>query len=159
MSSSQSTAHVADGLRALGSNTNRYQYDAPEPKLLERFANPMAMLLPSNLPDRVTTFDKTLHIEAPEFTSLCPLTGQPDFACILIDYEPDEFCLESKALKLYLGSYRNHGEFHEACVARIAKDLWELLNPYHLKVEGHFAPRGGISFFPTVEYRRDRFGS
>ena len=82
-----------------------YVYDHPTPSLLETFTSP---------------FDEkimgTVHIEAPEFTSLCPITGQPDFATIVIDYKPVIYCVESKSLKLYLGSFRMHGEFHESCV-------------------------------------------
>lgn len=91
-----------------------------------------------------------LHIECPEFTSLCPLTGQPDFATIVIDYVPGEKCVESKSLKLYIGSFRNHGGFHEECVTRIASDLIALLNPVWIRVKGRFTPRGGIPFHPTV---------
>lgn len=113
-----------------------YKYDKPTPSLLERFDAP----------------DVGMHISisAPEFTSLCPLTGQPDFATIDIWYEPNEYCVESKSLKLYLGSFRNHGEFHESCVARIADDLAEILSPEWLIVRGRFTPRGGIPFWPTA---------
>ena len=89
---------------------------------------------------------------APEFTSLCPITGQPDFATIVIDYVPDKLCVESKSLKLYLGRFRQSGEFHEACVNRIANDLVKLLSPRYIKVEGRFTPRGGISIWPVAEY-------
>jgi len=95
-----------------------------------------------------------IHIEAPEFTSLCPITGQPDFATIVIDYIPIERCVESKSLKLYLGRFRQEGEFHEACVNRIANDLVDLLDPLYMKVEGRFTPRGGIPLWPTAEYHR-----
>jgi 7-cyano-7-deazaguanine reductase len=96
----------------------------------------------------------TLHIECPEFTSLCPKTGQPDFAVIVIDYMPDQWCVESKSLKLYLGSFRNHGEFHESCVTRICNDLVALLDPKELTIRGEFTPRGGIPFWPTASYKR-----
>jgi len=95
----------------------------------------------------------TIHIECPEFTCLCPLTGQPDFAKIVIDYCPDKLCVESKSLKLYLGSFRMFGEFHEAGVNRICNDLVKLLGPHWLTVRGEFTPRGGIPFWPTAEYR------
>lgn len=82
----------------------------------------------------------------------CPLTGQPDFATIVIDYVPRDRCVESKSLKLYLMSFRNHGEFHESCVARIFSDLTELLDPKKLVVEGRFTPRGGIPFWPKISF-------
>lgn len=129
-------------LKALGSGKTKYSYSKPNPKLLERFPNPM------NLPSALNT----IHIQCPEFTSLCPLTGQPDFAKILITYCPDQWCLESKSLKLYLGGYRQHGEFHESCVNRIAKDLITLLEPHSVEVEGQFTPRGGIPFWPVVRW-------
>ena len=81
---------------------------------------------------------------APEFTSLCPVTGQPDFAHIVIDYVPGEWLVESKSLKLYLGSFRNHGAFHEDCTVRIAKDLAEVLQPVWLRIGGYWYPRGGM---------------
>lgn len=136
-------------LKHLGKDT-AYAYSAPDKALLDRFKSP---LLQSPAPsDR--GFAGTVHIECPEFTSLCPKTGQPDFATIVIDYRPGEWCVESKALKLYLGSFRMHGEFHEACVQRIASDLVELLDPLYLEVEGRFTPRGGIPFWPSVVYSR-----
>lgn len=136
-------------LRA-SAETTKYNYDEPDPNLLEAFPNPAAdkEQNPAGAP-------LTLHIEAPEFTSLCPITGQPDFATIIIDYEPDKLCVESKSLKLYLLGYRNHGSFHEACITRICNDLVALLDPVRLRVEGRFTPRGGIPFHPTMEYRRD----
>jgi len=81
---------------------------------------------------------------APEFTSLCPITGQPDFAHIVIDYVPDETLVESKSLKLFLGSFRNHGAFHEACTIGIAKRLVDALSPVWLRIGGYWYPRGGI---------------
>jgi 7-cyano-7-deazaguanine reductase len=81
---------------------------------------------------------------APEFTSLCPVTGQPDFAHIVIDYVPGDWLVESKSLKLYLGSFRNHGAFHEDCTLRIGKDLVAALAPRWLRIGGYFYPRGGI---------------
>jgi 7-cyano-7-deazaguanine reductase len=126
-----------------------YIYDRPDASVLEWFPSPFADK--GQNPHGVTG---TLHIEAPEFTSLCPMTGQPDFATIVIDYTPCDRCVESKSLKLYLGRFRQAGEFHEACVNRIANDLIGLLNPQYLKVEGRFTPRGGIPFWPIAEYRR-----
>lgn len=135
-------------LKQLGQPTT-YQYDGPDPGLLEAFPNPFAD--PARNRHGVVG---TLHIEVPEFTCLCPITGQPDFATIVIDYTPHERCVESKSLKLYMGSFRMAGEFHEASVNRIANDLIDLLDPRHLRVEGRFTPRGGIPFWPVAEYRR-----
>jgi 7-cyano-7-deazaguanine reductase len=118
-----------------------YAYAAPDNKLLEHFPSPF---------DENT--EHTVLIEAPEFTSLCPKTGQPDFATIVVEYVPNDRCVESKSFKLYLGSFRMHGEFHEACVARIANDLINLLHPAYIRVVGQFTPRGGIKFWPTVEW-------
>ncbi|MGE5476629.1 MAG: preQ(1) synthase [Bacteroidales bacterium] len=85
-----------------------------------------------------------VRFAAPEFTSLCPITGQPDFAHIVIDYVPDETLVESKSLKLFLGSFRNHGAFHEACTVGIAKRLVDALSPVWLRIGGYWYPRGGI---------------
>ena len=134
-------------LKALGKTTD-YKYDKPDIEILEKIANPFAEQTNSN------QVVGTIHIEAPEFTSICPVTGQPDFGTIVIDYQPDQFCVESKSLKLYLGTFRMKGEFHEACVNRIANDLVSLLNPFKLTVIGQFTPRGGISLWPTAEYSR-----
>ncbi len=92
-----------------------------------------------------------------EFTCLCPITHQPDYATIKIRYIPDEKLVESKSLKLYLTSFRNHGTFHEDVVNKIADDLIKLLNPRYLEVEGLFSVRGGISIVPFVNYGRDEF--
>lgn len=81
---------------------------------------------------------------APEFTSLCPVTGQPDFAHLVIDYAPGEWLVESKSLKLFLTSFRNHGGFHEDCTLRVGKDIAELLEPRWLRISGYWYPRGGI---------------
>jgi 7-cyano-7-deazaguanine reductase len=140
-------------LKALGAsaeaNNGSYNYDKPDASVLEHFPSPAAdkQMNKAGAP-------LTLHIEIPEFTSLCPITGQPDFATIVIDYEPDQRCVESKSLKLYAMGYRNFGEFHESCVTRICNDLVELLDPAWLEVEGQFTPRGGISFWPVMEYRK-----
>lgn len=88
----------------------------------------------------------------PEFTSLCPMTGQPDFAKIIINYIPRVKMVESKSLKLYLFGFRNHGDFHEDCVNIIMKDLVRLMNPRYLEVIGMFTPRGGISIYPFANY-------
>ncbi|MEG0253622.1 MAG: preQ(1) synthase, partial [Muribaculaceae bacterium] len=110
-------------------------------------------------PDILETF-KNKHLEndylvtfnCPEFTSLCPKTGQPDFAKIIISYIPNEDMVESKSLKLYLFSFRNHGDFHEDCINIIMKDLVKLMNPRYLEVTGIFTPRGGISIYPFANY-------
>lgn len=88
----------------------------------------------------------------PEFTSLCPITGQPDFARIVISYMPRERMVESKSLKLYLFSFRNHGDFHEDCVNIIMKDLIALMDPRYIEVKGIFTPRGGIAIHPFANY-------
>ena len=93
-----------------------------------------------------------IRFDCPEFTALCPITGQPDFGTLTIDYSPGRLCLESKSLKLYLFSFRNHPAFHEEVVNRILEDLVKLLKPRHLKVTGRFNPRGGIALNVTAEY-------
>ena len=95
-----------------------------------------------------------VRFTAPEFTSLCPMTGQPDFAHLVIDYVPDNWLVESKSLKLFLGSFRNHGAFHEECTIAIAKRLIELLDPKWLRIGGYWFPRGGMPidvFYQTGE--------
>jgi 7-cyano-7-deazaguanine reductase len=90
---------------------------------------------------------------APEFTSLCPITGAPDFAHLVIDYVPQDFLVESKSLKLFLGSFRNHGAFHEDCTVSIGKRLVDLLDPQWLRIGGYWYPRGGIPI--DVFYQTD----
>jgi 7-cyano-7-deazaguanine reductase len=138
-----------NSLKFLGSGATAYRYDKPDATLLEAFSNPFAHeeLNPVKAVG-------TVHVECPEFTCLCPMTGQPDFGMIVIDYLPDKLCVESKSLKLYLGSFRMHGEFHEAGVNRICNDLVQLLDPVWMTVRGEFTPRGGIRFWPTAEYRK-----
>ena len=104
----------------------------PEQAVLERVANPH--------PDT----HYAARFAAPEFTSLCPVTGQPDFAHLVIDYVPKDWLVESKSLKLYLGSFRNHGAFHEDCTVAIGKRLVKLLGPKWLRIGGYFYPRGGM---------------
>jgi 7-cyano-7-deazaguanine reductase len=99
-------------------------------------------------PDR----DYWVKFNCPEFTSLCPITGQPDFATIYISYIPDKKMIESKSLKLYLFSFRNHRSFHEDCINTIMNDLIELLEPRYIEVIGKFFPRGGISIDPWCNY-------
>jgi len=96
--------------------------------------------------------DYWVKFNCPEFTALCPITGQPDFAAIYISYIPDIQMVESKSLKLYLFSFRNHGDFHENCVNVIMKDLIRLMNPKYIEVWGKFTPRGGISIDPYCNY-------
>lgn len=124
-------------LKSLGSGKTEYitQYT---PSLLEKFPNPQKIAL------------YRIDIVAPEVTSLCPLTKQPDFATFKVSYSPKDWCVESKSLKLYLFSYRSTGIFHEAMTNQVAEDLYKLLNPHWIKVQGCFTPRGGISFWPTV---------
>ena len=98
--------------------------------------------------------DYEIAFEAPEFTCLCPMTSQPDFATIRIRYVPDEKCVELKSLKLYLWSYRDEGTFHEAVTNRIANDLIAALDPRYLYVEGDFYIRGGIKTVVKVEHRK-----
>jgi 7-cyano-7-deazaguanine reductase len=104
----------------------------PEEAQLERVPNPH--------PETVYV----ARFTAPEFTTLCPVTGQPDFAQLVIDYVPAAWLLESKSLKLYLGSFRNHGAFHEDCTIRIGQDITRLLTPKWLRIGGYWFPRGGI---------------
>ena len=97
--------------------------------------------------------DYVIRFDCPEFTCLCPLTGQPDFAKIVIEYTPDQKCVESKSLKLYLWSFREEGAFHEAVTNRILDDLVAATQPRWMKVIGDFSVRGGISSIITVEHR------
>lgn len=129
-----------EGLQVLGRKTEYSQNYAPE--VLESFEN--------QHPDN----DYWVRFNCPEFTTLCPITGQPDFGEIRISYIPDERLVESKSLKLYLFSFRNHGDFHEDCVNIIMKDLIKLMNPKYIEVTGFFMPRGGISIYPYANYGR-----
>jgi 7-cyano-7-deazaguanine reductase len=127
-----------EGLTHLGSKT---EYSADyDPNVLEAFNN--------KHPDN----DYWVSFRCPEFTSLCPITGQPDFATILIDYIPNIKMVESKSLKLYLFSFRNHGAFHEDCVNIIMNDLIKLMQPKYIEITGIFTPRGGISIHPYANY-------
>ena len=130
----------SDNLQALG-KTTKYRDDYA-PEVLESFENKH----PGN--------DYWVRFNCPEFTSLCPITGQPDFAEIRINYLPDHKMVESKSLKLYLFSFRNHGDFHEDCVNIIMKDLIKLMDPKYIEVTGIFTPRGGISIYPYANYGR-----
>lgn len=132
-------AHI-DGISHLGQKTVYKDNYAPE--VLEAFEN------------KHQGNDYWVTFNCPEFTSLCPITGQPDFATIHINYLPDVKMVESKALKLYLFSFRNHGAFHEDCVNIIMKDLIKLMDPKYIEVVGVFTPRGGISIYPYCNYGR-----
>ncbi|MDE6437611.1 MAG: preQ(1) synthase [Muribaculaceae bacterium] len=127
------------GCPLLGNQATKYPTDYA-PELLETFDNKH----PEN--EYLVTFT------CPEFTSLCPKTGQPDFGKILINYIPRQKMVESKSLKLYLFSFRNHGDFHEDCVNIIMKDLVKLMDPKYIEVRGIFMPRGGISIIPFANY-------
>lgn len=127
-------------LTLLGNKTEYKKEYAPD--VLESFVN--------KHPGR----DYWVRFNCPEFTSLCPITGQPDFATIQIDYIPDVRMVESKSLKLYLFSFRNHGAFHEDCVNIIMNDLIALMDPKYIEVTGLFTPRGGISIYPYCNYGR-----
>ena len=129
------------GVNLLGQNKTDYVYDY-NPSILEKFAN------------KHIDNDYMVTLNCPEFTSLCPKTGQPDFATISIRYIPDEYLVESKSLKLYLFSFRNHGDFHEDCINIIMKDLIQLMNPKYIEVWGKFLPRGGSSIDPYCNYGR-----
>ncbi len=125
-------------LTLLGAAGTEYRYDHPDAATLEVFDN------------QHPASPWVVALDCTEFTSLCPMTGQPDFGRMLIHYVPDALCVESKSLKLYLCSYRNHGAFHEDCVNRIADDLAERITPLYLRVFGDFNVRGGIAIKPLA---------
>ena len=127
------------GVTLLGNQSTKYNYDYT-PSVLETFVN------------KHTDNDYFVKFNCPEFTSLCPKTGQPDYATIYISYVPDKLMVESKSLKLYLLSFRNHGDFHEDCINTIMKDLIKLMDPKYIEVWGKFTPRGGISIDPYCNY-------
>lgn len=126
-------------LTLLGNQGTNYHYEY-NPAILETFEN------------QHTENDYFVKFNIPEFTSLCPLTGQPDFATIYISYLPSVRMVESKSLKLYLVSFRNHGGYHEDCANTIMKDLIELMDPKYIEVWAKFTPRGGISIDPYCNY-------
>jgi len=134
------TETIYSGLTQLGQPTEAPT--SPETAVLEKVPNPEAGT------------QYLVRFTAPEFTSLCPLTGQPDFAHLVIDYVPGPFLVESKSLKLYLASFRNHGAFHEACTVGIGKRLVAEIQPQWLRIGGYWYPRGGIPidvFYQTGE--------
>ncbi|MFQ6548396.1 preQ(1) synthase [Aestuariibius sp. 2305UL40-4] len=124
------TDDIYSGLKQLGGATTLPE--SPDQAELERVRNPQADVL------------YNVRFTAPEFTSLCPMTGQPDFAHLVIDYVPDAWLVESKSLKLFLGAFRNHGAFHEDCTISIARRLADFLTPHWLRIGGYWYPRGGI---------------
>ena len=128
-----------EGLSLIGNQGTKYEFGY-NPDVLETFDNKH----PNN--------DYFVKFNCPEFTSLCPITGQPDFATIYVSYIPGEKMVESKSLKLYLFSFRNHGDFHEDCINIIMKDLIKLMSPKYIEVWGKFTPRGGISIDPYCNY-------
>ncbi|MHC6180007.1 preQ(1) synthase [Clostridium sp. JNZ X4-2] len=123
----------------LGKENVSYKFDY-DPSILKTFVN------------KHRDNDYFVKFNCPEFTSLCPITGQPDFASVYISYVPDKLMVESKSLKLYLFSFRNHGDFHEDCMNKIMKDLIKLMSPKYIEVQGKFLPRGGISIDPYTNY-------
>lgn len=130
------TSHLSQ----LGHHTAQPQ--SPEQAVLERVPNPQPQVL------------YLARFTAPEFTSLCPVTGQPDFAHLVIDYAPRDWLIESKSLKLYLTSFRNHGAFHEDCTVGIGRKIVEVADPLWLRIAGYWYPRGGIPidvFYQTGE--------
>ena len=135
------TAEEKQGITLLGNQKTKYPDDYA-PQMLETFIN------------KHQDNDYFVKFNCPEFTSLCPITGQPDFATIYISYIPDVRMVEAKSLKLYLYSFRNHGDFHEDCVNIIMKDLIKLMDPKYIEVWGKFTPRGGISIGPYCNYGR-----
>ena len=130
----------------LGNQNNKYEFDYT-PEVLETFDN------------KHQGRDYFVKFNCPEFTSLCPITGQPDFATIYISYIPNIKMVESKSLKLYLFSFRNHGDFHEDCMNIILNDLYELMEPKYIEVFGLFTPRGGISIYPFVNKVNPEFAT
>ena len=135
---------IYSGLTQLGTPTKLPT--SPQEAKLEKVPNP-----------QIGT-DYMVRFVQPEFTSLCPMTGQPDFAHLVIDYVPDKFLVESKSLKLYLGAFRNHGAFHEDCTVTIAKTMVKLLKPKWLRIGGYWFPRGGMPidvFYQTGPVPKD----
>tara|TARA_A100001015_G_scaffold149527_1_gene165845 strand:- start:1668 stop:2135 length:468 start_codon:yes stop_codon:yes gene_type:complete len=136
--------NIYEDLSMLGSETD--QPNSPEEAKLEKVPNPQSD----------TQFN--VRLVAPEFTSLCPMTGQPDFAHLVIDYIPKDWLVESKSLKLFLTSFRNHGAFHEDCTVSVGKKIVETLDPVWLRIGGYWYPRGGIPidvFYQTSSPPKD----
>lgn len=121
---------IYDGLTQLGGKSELPE--SPDKAVLEKVPNPQR------------DHNYNVRFTAPEFTSLCPITGAPDFAHLMIDYVPGDFLVESKSLKLFLGSFRNHGAFHEDCTVTIARRIVDAIRPQWLRIGGYWYPRGGI---------------
>lgn len=158
--SSESKIHKSsENLHALGSGSTKYDYGLepgwkvrePSASVLEKFRAPGA-----DEEDGGRIGQMSIPIEIPEFTCLCPKTGQPDFAIMKVVYVPDKWCVESKSLKLYLMQYRMYGIFHEEFCRRFANDLISLLDPHALQIQTNFYSRGGLSFTPIHNYQRPR---
>lgn len=130
-------------LTHLGSGTTRYDYESPNAKILEGFEN------------RAHHRDYQVELVYPEFTSLCPITGQPDFAIITIRYVPNLLCLESKSFKLYMVAFRNHGSFMETITNKILDDLDSVISPKWMQVVGQFNTRGGTYITVTAETKSE----
>lgn len=133
------TQKELEGVNLLGQSKTVYP-TIYSPQILEAFENKH----PEN--------EYLVTLNCPEFTSLCPKTGQPDFGHIIISYIPRNLLVESKSLKLYLFSFRNNGDFHEDCINIIMNDLRALMDPKYIEVTGYFTPRGGISIYPFANY-------
>ncbi|MFW2331808.1 MAG: preQ(1) synthase [Nitrospinota bacterium] len=134
----------------VSSANSKINYDKPSATILETFANPFSIKSENR-----ANATGDIYIEATEFTTLCPITRQPDFGTIKVDYRPDKLCLESKSFKLYLMSFRMSSTFHESAVTKIANDLIKLLDPISIRVEGDFSMRGGIAFRPVASWSKE----
>ena len=142
---SKQSVRTKEELTLLGNNGTVYSQDY-DPDVLETFEN------------KHQDHDYMVTFRCPEFTTLCPITGQPDFATLYINYVPNVKMVESKSLKLYLFSFRNHGDFHEDVTNIIRDDLVALMDPKYLEVRGMFYPRGGISIYPFANYAKPGSG-
>ena len=138
------TSEEFGNVSSLGASKTKYPTDY-DPSVLEYFLN------------KHSDNDYVVSLDAYEFSSLCPKTHQPDFAKVVISYIPNEKMVESKSLKLYLFSFRNHGSFHEDCMNTVMEDLIKLMDPKYIEVRGIFAPRGGISIFPFCNWANPKF--
>ena len=139
------TSRTREDFTLLGNAGTVYSQDY-NPTLLETFEN------------KHKDHDYMVTFRCPEFTTLCPITGQPDFATMYINYIPNAKMVESKSLKLYLFSFRNHGDFHEDVTNIIMNDLVELMQPKYIEIRGMFYPRGGISIYPFANWANPEFG-
>lgn len=156
MSKDDTQRFSANDLKALGvsarNNRDSYQFDEPNSDLLEKIEierkNRVMYLAREGI---------SVNIHCDEFTSLCPLTGQPDFGSVTIDYRPTLYLIESKSLKLYLMGFRNHGAFHEECMFTICRDIFEKIEPGWIMVRGNFKVRGGISINPEVKMKQSTY--